>query len=39
MPSDHYIDEAHMLLSVASDDIPGIDSIRTAVKVYENRIK
>lgn len=32
MPSNHYIDEAQLLLSVASDDIPDADVIRTAVK-------
>ncbi|XP_017882488.1 probable DNA replication complex GINS protein PSF2 [Ceratina calcarata] len=32
MPSNHYIDEAQLLLSIASDDIPDADAIRTAVK-------
>ncbi|CAK9809961.1 Probable DNA replication complex GINS protein PSF2 [Anthophora plagiata] len=32
MPSNHYIDEAQLLLSVASDDISDADSIRTAIK-------
>lgn len=32
MPSNHYVDEAQLLLSVASDDIPEADQIRTAVK-------
>ncbi|XP_076756142.1 DNA replication complex GINS protein PSF2-like protein [Xylocopa sonorina] len=32
MPSNHYIDEAQLLLSIASDDIPNADTIRTAVK-------
>lgn len=33
MPSYHYMDEAQLLLSVASDDIPDADIIRTGVKV------
>ncbi|XP_012144613.1 DNA replication complex GINS protein PSF2-like protein [Megachile rotundata] len=32
MPSNHYIDEAQLLLNVASDDIPDSDAIRTAIK-------
>ncbi|XP_034181977.2 DNA replication complex GINS protein PSF2-like protein [Osmia lignaria lignaria] len=32
MPSNHYMDEAQLLLSVASDDIPDADGIRTAIK-------
>ncbi|KAK0174930.1 hypothetical protein PV327_010634 [Microctonus hyperodae] len=32
MPSNHYMDEAHMLLNVAADDIADVDSIRTSVK-------
>ncbi|XP_015603178.1 probable DNA replication complex GINS protein PSF2 [Cephus cinctus] len=32
MPSNHYMDEVHMLLGAASDDIPNADEIRTAVK-------
>ncbi|XP_066596987.1 probable DNA replication complex GINS protein PSF2 [Prorops nasuta] len=32
MPSNHYMDEAHLLLSIGSDDIPEGDTIRTAIK-------
>ena len=32
MPSNHYIDEAQVLLNAASDDMPEADQIRTAVK-------
>ncbi|XP_011308978.1 DNA replication complex GINS protein PSF2 [Fopius arisanus] len=32
MPHDHYMDEAHILLGAASDDIPDVDNIRTAIK-------
>ncbi|KAK2581182.1 hypothetical protein KPH14_007986 [Odynerus spinipes] len=32
MPSPHYMDEAQLLLSVASDDIHESDKIRTAIK-------
>ncbi|XP_076183282.1 DNA replication complex GINS protein PSF2-like protein isoform X2 [Ptiloglossa arizonensis] len=32
MPSNHFMDEAQLLLSVASDDISDADRIRTAVK-------
>lgn len=33
MPSDHYMEVAHMLLAVAGNDIDRADEIRTAVKV------
>ena len=33
MPSNHFMDEAQMLLMAASDDIPDVDNIRTAIKV------
>ncbi|KAG7198864.1 hypothetical protein KM043_015690 [Ampulex compressa] len=32
MPSDHYMDEAQLLFSIANDDIPDADRIRTAIK-------
>ncbi|XP_032686808.1 probable DNA replication complex GINS protein PSF2 [Odontomachus brunneus] len=32
MPSYHYIDESHILLNMADDDIPDADGIRTAIK-------
>ncbi|KAI4476550.1 hypothetical protein M0802_001910 [Mischocyttarus mexicanus] len=32
MPSNHYMDEAQLLLSVASDDIHESEKIRTAIK-------
>ncbi|XP_014204501.1 DNA replication complex GINS protein PSF2 [Copidosoma floridanum] len=32
MPSNHFMDEAQMLLNAAADDIPEADKIRTAVK-------
>ncbi|XP_014231798.1 probable DNA replication complex GINS protein PSF2 [Trichogramma pretiosum] len=32
MPSDHFMDEAQMLLTAGADDIPDVDNIRTAVK-------
>ncbi|XP_031849738.1 DNA replication complex GINS protein PSF2-like protein [Nomia melanderi] len=32
MPSNHYIDEAQLLLSHGSEDIPDSDRIRTAIK-------
>lgn len=34
MPSDHFMDEAQLLLTAAPDDIPDADNIRTAIKVY-----
>ena len=34
MPSNHYMEEAQMLLTTASDDIPDADKIRTAIKVH-----
>lgn len=33
MPSNHYMEEAQLLLNVGSDDIPDADRIKTAVKV------
>lgn len=33
MPNEHYMEVAHMLLSVAGEDIERPDEIRTAVKV------
>lgn len=38
MPSNHYMDEAQLLLSVGSDDISDSDKIRTAIKV-ETRMR
>ena len=35
MPSNNYIDESQILLSVANDDISDADGIRIAVKVNE----
>ncbi|XP_043579223.1 probable DNA replication complex GINS protein PSF2 isoform X1 [Bombus pyrosoma] len=32
MPSNHYMEEAQLLLNVGSDDIPDADRIKTAVK-------
>lgn len=32
MANDHYMDEAHILMDVASDDILNVDSVRTAIK-------
>lgn len=32
MANNHYMDEAHILMDIASDDIPGVDSVRTAIK-------
>ncbi|GLH10456.1 hypothetical protein R5R35_005848 [Gryllus longicercus] len=32
MPSEHYMVEAHLLLSVAADDIPRCEQIRTILK-------
>jgi hypothetical protein len=33
MPSEHYMVEGHLLLGVASEDIPHADEIRTILKV------
>lgn len=39
MPSEHYMVEAHLLLSVASDDIPQCDQIRTILKdIWDTRM-
>ncbi|KAF7989946.1 hypothetical protein HCN44_008620 [Aphidius gifuensis] len=32
MANDHYMDEAHILMDIASDDIPSVDNVRTAIK-------
>ncbi|XP_034946216.1 probable DNA replication complex GINS protein PSF2 [Chelonus insularis] len=32
MPSNHYMDEAHILLSTADEDLHNVDNIRTTVK-------
>ncbi|KAJ8681305.1 hypothetical protein QAD02_017092 [Eretmocerus hayati] len=39
MPSNHFMDEAQMLISAAPDDIPEVDRIRTAVKdIWDTRM-
>ncbi|XP_058796923.1 probable DNA replication complex GINS protein PSF2 [Phymastichus coffea] len=32
MPSSHYMDESHLVLTHAPDDIPDVDNVRTAIK-------
>ncbi|XP_047361935.1 probable DNA replication complex GINS protein PSF2 isoform X3 [Vespa velutina] len=39
MPSSHYMDEAQLLLSVASDDIHESEKIRTAIKFIGRETK
>lgn len=39
MPSDHFMDEAQLLLTAAPEDIPDVDNIRTAIKVCISVIK
>ncbi|KAG8034557.1 hypothetical protein G9C98_007633 [Cotesia typhae] len=39
MPNDHYMDQAHILLNAASDDLVEVDSIRTSVKdIWDTRM-